>query len=1319
MPTNKEKKLNSQEQTTSNLDNVQDNFKTMTNVDKPIVPREGWKERLFQIHNSVVSLKYKDEIRSSVGIADNITSGKSNENSISREEPRTEDELVVTGSYEFEKTSIELEEGVSVIIPPTSGVVSEGKDKASKASKTKDANTVIFFSPNAEMVLKPTNMGNVAEQKVKLAMLHLISIAHTGDKGEVNDIEISAYLRDSVKFDLNNGYTVELKQGEYTKRSNSEQGILKFWDTKVTLNKEDISKKAEVEVDATKREDWLNLYHTVDVDSKSFRMKNPKQKADVKEKTVLEAESAETDVDGFSAMMKNFQYDKSEGASFSSATVKSKLNYGKKEDNTQGNPIVAEDFVEFNIENNLYGKDGFENEIQSTNIAASNKLTEINEDGIKRKASVLKKEIYTRDGFAKIEKPKFEFVKKKDGKAQIEGDGKVEFLPVPYVLTMSDGSKKTGKAIGTEAVEDVSFIIDADGNLKGVFKDDAEATLNLNMVKKKSNDAESIIRKFTLGKLSIKDGYLEVASLRMDEGVKIEKEEDDTGNKLLKIFDCSMKGTIATESKEAKITPEGIEATMKKTTFGTYEVEDFMGFLGGKIDYPKGSIEVSAKKEADAENLEDSFFSFSGDYSVDIPTGILGLNAKFGVKPSASIGGTVGLKLERGEPFDNEWENGAPLEIKGNIETEGKAGIGAEAGVELGIPGIANIDLVVEGGLSLKVSGKLEGGTGFQYNKDDSKFKQNKNFEFKGELGGELEGTIGLSSGVKFLFWKMQMFNFEFLKKKLGSLKFSFEGEKKYDSKGLMEGWTVKSKQFSAEWFSKEIQKKYKDNSSNETPIKTYTSEELQKMLDEKIIGAENAWATLCALRDKEKDTVIFFDKKDDKKTLGQQIEDVTKEVTKKITECINLLNESNKVLEEEKKAAALKVQDTKKKLNDLAKQNNLSNDVFEKAAWGGFDVEDAKYKIVQVDESKKKKEKNKIEEQNNENLRMAAVDLMIARMLGEVSEQNKAKIKADYNEEEHVWKNKKGKVEDRFAQLNPKEQDDIYKERTKFLESEVSFYDDQTSFYALLNEKVLYNKERMIVKDEDTDRTFGVDIDNNNRPINGGLTFKFARELKNFPKIFRNIINKDMTMSEFLKIVLKNDLGATAKDKWDLLKMAFGIQAKIKDKMLQSMIGSAILDEESLIQGGLARATNRKFAEVFFEKGNSSLDDVIKKHNVMNIFEERKKLQSDFEAAGKAKENAEAQLAKIQNSISEIKKKQEDYNQKLISLKDNAELALKNKAFDANAAKKVVSIYSEEYVKKMKNNKEIENTKTIKEGLIVAESNTPKPILKGAKKNN
>ena len=180
------------------------------------------------------------------------------------------------------------------------------------------------------------------------------------------------------------------------------------------------------------------------------------------------------------------------------------------------------------------------------------------------------------------------------------------------------------------------------------------------------------------------------------------------------------------------------------------------------------------------------------------------------------------------------------------------------------------------------------------------------------------------------------------------------------------------------------------------------------------------------------------------------------------------------------------------------------------------------------------------------------------------------------------------------------------------------------------------------------------------------------------------------------------------------MLKMAFGIQAKMKDKMLQRMIGSSILDEASLIKGGLARATNQKFAEVFFEKGNSSLDDVIKKHNVMNIFEERKKLQSDFEAAGKAKENAEAQLAKIQNSISEITKKQEDYNQKLISLKNNAEIALKDKAFDANAAKKVVSIYSEDYVK---NNKEIENTKTIKEGLIVAESNTKKTLQKGAQR--
>ena len=423
------KKTTQVDKALSDLDTVKD-AGVSTKPAQPVLSSDGWKERLFKIkEGNVVTLRYKDELRSAGGIAAKVQNGgKSNDEDIKREEFITEDDFVVTGSYQFSKDQIELEPGVSVIVPSESGIVSEKRDGVNRDSKAKNANTVVFFSPNAEIALKPKYIGEVEEQTVKLSMLHFISACYEGATGEINDIEVSAYLKDPVVFQLGNGYAVSLNEGEYTKHAGEEIGTLKFWDTKVEFLGTDINDVSKVEIDTNQKDDWLSLYHSVQIEDNDYLMKNPT--VDKDDKSKFQAESAETNIDGFSAMLKEFQSGKEDGVSFQSGQVKTKLRYGKNPEDSKQQTDDVEDFVDFNIENNTYHNGNFQNEVQGNNLVASNKLTEIDEEGKKRKAAVLKKEIFTRDGFVKVEKSKFEFVKKKDKKAEIEGEGKVEFLPI-------------------------------------------------------------------------------------------------------------------------------------------------------------------------------------------------------------------------------------------------------------------------------------------------------------------------------------------------------------------------------------------------------------------------------------------------------------------------------------------------------------------------------------------------------------------------------------------------------------------------------------------------------------------------------------------------------------------------------------------------------------------------------------------------------------------------------------------------------------------------------------------------------------------------
>ena len=102
-----------------------------------------------------------------------------------------------------------------------------------------------------------------------------------------------------------------------------------------------------------------------------------------------------------------------------------------------------------------------------------------------RPQEILEKDIYTLDGFAKIEDATFEFVKDEE-ETKVIGEGNVKFQDIPTKYYINDILKKPKIAFAPEdAVEGVEFTIDSKGNLNAAFEDDAEVELNLKGIKKK------------------------------------------------------------------------------------------------------------------------------------------------------------------------------------------------------------------------------------------------------------------------------------------------------------------------------------------------------------------------------------------------------------------------------------------------------------------------------------------------------------------------------------------------------------------------------------------------------------------------------------------------------------------------------------------------------------------------------------------------------------------------------------------------------------------------------------------------------------------
>ena len=126
----------------------------------------GWKKRLMRINNQELTLSYKPEIEPFVKRPE-----ENNSSSLENQDYQVSNEMVVTQEYEFDKSSIEIEPGISIMIPSKGGAVTQRKEAG--------GDSVVFFLPGGKIKINPSNAQVMEKQEFDLAMMHLISIGHT------------------------------------------------------------------------------------------------------------------------------------------------------------------------------------------------------------------------------------------------------------------------------------------------------------------------------------------------------------------------------------------------------------------------------------------------------------------------------------------------------------------------------------------------------------------------------------------------------------------------------------------------------------------------------------------------------------------------------------------------------------------------------------------------------------------------------------------------------------------------------------------------------------------------------------------------------------------------------------------------------------------------------------------------------------------------------------------------------------------------------------------------------------------------------------
>lgn len=585
----------------------------------------------------------------------------------------------------------------------------------------------------------------------------------------------------------------------------------------------------------------------------------------------------------------------------------------------------------------------------------------------------------TEDGFVKMEEAEYELKKEGDTFKEQYGKAKFRFMEIPYTIPLFDKKEFKGRTKPKEPNEAMqTFYVGPSGKLFAEFDEPIELSLIGD-----EKVEQYIVAAIRLEGASIKGSRLIAEKLRIDLGVESlpgeDNEEEQTAKKL---FGKNVHGTFASLSAVDHIDDEGIHAAPGRKSLGRFEVSKFLGFLDAEGDYPSGRLKVAFEnqKEADKPRLfSETVQNLMGD-GLCLP--ILGpLAFEINISPSVSIGGSLSAELDRKKSF------GEPLESGESMELSGKAGIAGEGKLNMAAGLALTPGLLSSVKLDLKLGSELSAGIGVTATADtalglrDEKLKQTKPLDLDGKVEIDLQGTVSLSSNVKFFVFNATLFKVELWNKEVHIQPFQGHASRDVDAGGLTQGWHFETMGLSA----KGLGQKTVEAMRNSQEFKMADEKKLEmskEAADSLGKEVENAWTLLEELNRQNalsEDRAYLIDEKE-KAALQNRIQTVTKEVEDKISRYMDALNQYKAQLYKKQEETQKNLEDARKEHSQCVEQDTIRQMAMRDVQRGGLLLE--KYLPLSQEESKGMTPK-KIERENEKRNKMAAIDFTIARALG------------------------------------------------------------------------------------------------------------------------------------------------------------------------------------------------------------------------------------------------------------------------------------------------------------------------------------------------
>ena len=641
--------------------------------------------------------------------------------------------------------------------------------------------------------------------------------------------------------------------------------------------------------------------------------------------------------------------------------------------------------------------------------------------------------------------------------------------------------------------------------------------------------------------------------------------------------------------------------------------------------------------------------------------------------------------MKRGKSFGDKMEPGESMQLQGNLGVEGKGELDMAAGLALTVPGfsaIASADIKVETELSAGIAAQTTADT--MIGMREGKLKQTDKLNLEGEVDMKLKGEGSLSSNVKFLIWKAQLFSIELFKKEVSLLKFKGQASRRPNTEGITNGWEFEAMELSAGKFGKKAFAALRNSEGTQQNPK----EEL-KMSKEAVdsLGPDfkDAWVILEELKRQEKlaEDRAYVMTEADKNALQARIAKMTEEVKTKLDAYQQALMDYSDKLSSDQGRLKTDVDVAQNAYLLYVQKDDVRKNAMRNIERGGFKPEN--YRPLTSKDHPDMEDKA-IKEENDRRKKMAPIDFTIARVLGIYNNAVDFR-KADY---------------DIFAQEENLKIQDEKRRGIQNVKPEYTLSKDMKDC-DFLSEKFGewgYAKNILVA-----DTKFGIKREQNYFDILQGILVRDNKIPEGCQALFRRKIKGEVLectgirIHDYLQALVSGVYpeDCCAKDNSSLGgKKIEGLTAKYKktfyEKLFKDKLGkeegeidfiNRLLDGKRYVPKLTDRAaamadTNKVYQALF----NSNLNDMTAKGNV-DIEMELQRLDVNVRTSRENYQDILRQKNEVDNAIKEVEKELAACREKFEMLKGNVAQGTDlraNSASVVNAAKKAVNMIQGEY---------------------------------------